>query len=104
MPLTANKILKVSVSEDKLTAKLTLNKGATASSLTSEQIESEVGGLGIRINDQGRANIAEFATQCAAGQVPQPIVVAQGERPTDDRNGYLKKLYEFLAILLFQCI
>ena len=94
MPLTENKLLKINVSDDRLTATMALaNTSVPAESLSAEQIIAEVAGLDIVLDDEAEKNIAEFATALAEEQIPEPIVIARGTPPQHDENGRIEKLY-----------
>ncbi len=97
MPVTANKLFRVNVSNDKLTATLSLNGDVSPSGVSAEEIEKEITDLEIRIDEQGKKNIAQFAAELAQQEVPEVVVVAQGTPPQHDENGRVEKLYESLA-------
>lgn len=94
MPVTANKLFRINVSNDKLTATLSLNGDAPPSAVSAEQIEKEIADLGIRIDEQGKKNIAQFAAELAQQKTPEVVVAAQGVPPKHDQNGRIEKLYE----------
>ncbi len=94
MPITSNKIFKVDISEDKLTALLSLNTGVSAQSVATADIIGQVTELKIILNNEGKARIAEFTQALAENVIPEPVVVARGTAPENDKNGFIKKLYE----------
>ena len=94
MPVTANKLFRINVSNDKLTATLSLNSDVSPSDVSAEEIEKEITNLEIRIDEQGKKNIAQFAAELAQQEAPEVVVVAQGVPPQHDENGRIEKLYE----------
>ncbi|MBN2375775.1 MAG: DUF342 domain-containing protein [Sedimentisphaerales bacterium] len=92
MPLTANKLLKVNISSDKLTATMDLNTGISAQSLTPEQISAEISALKIVIDEQGTENIKQFSETLCGGGTPESAVIARGKSPVHDQNGRIKNL------------
>ncbi len=97
MPVTANKLFRINVSNDKLTATLSLNGDAPPSDVSAEEIEKEITNLEIRIDEQSKKNIAQFAAELAQQEAPEVVVVAQGAPPQHDENGRIEKLYELPA-------
>ena len=65
MPVTANKLFRINVSTDNLTATLSLNGDVPPSGVSAEQIEKEITDLGIQIDEQSKKNIAQFAATSA---------------------------------------
>jgi len=94
MPITSNKFFKVDVSDDKLTALLSLNTGISAQSVAKSDIIGQVTELKIKLDQEGKARIAEFAQALAENIIPEPVVIARGTPPEHDKNGYIDKLYE----------
>lgn len=94
MPLTECKILRVNVSDDKLTATVSYNGETITRTISAEDAILAVKELGIVVSADGSANIAEFAACLAEGTVPKPVIVANGIAPVHDTNGRLEKLYE----------
>lgn len=92
--LTASKILRVNVANDKLTAALTLNGDAVTKVLTAEEIIQEIKHLDIRIDKAGIKNIEKFAAAMVQERVPEAAVIARGQAPIPDKNGQLKKLFD----------
>ena len=93
MPVTANKMLKVNVQSDKHVATLSLNGNTFTAAISAEEIAEQVQELGIILNDEGREAIVAFAEELAGEKVPEPVVVARGKPPVNDKNGALEKLY-----------
>jgi len=97
MSVTANKLFRINVSKDNLTATLSLNGEVPPSDVSTEQIEKEITDLGIQIDEQSKKNIAQFAAELAQQKIPEVIVAAQGTPPQHDQNGRIEKLYESLS-------
>ena len=97
MPVTTNKLFRINVSEDKLTATLSLNGDVSLSDVSAEEIEKEITDLEILIDEQGKKNIAQFAAELAQQEVPEVVAVAHGTPPQHDENGRIEKLYELPA-------
>ena len=94
MPVTANKLFRINVSNDKLTATLSLNGDVSPSTVSAEQIEKEIADLGICIDKQGKKNIAKFAAELEQQKAPEVTIAAQGVPPKHDQDGRIEKLYE----------
>ncbi len=94
MPLTANKLFKINVSNDQLMATLTVNGETPPGALPAEQIETEIADIGIVVDEQGKKDIAEYALALAESRIPEAIVVARGAAPVHDQNGTIVKLFE----------
>ncbi len=93
MPLTANKKYKVSYSKDNLTATIAINGETLPKDVTAQEVTSELIGLGLQINDEGKKNIQQFVAVINDKKQPETVIVAQGTPPVADTNGYIKKLY-----------
>jgi len=94
MPLTANKLFKVNISEDRLLATMSLNGQAPpAYTVTVDDILDELKLLKIAVDDQGKKNIVAFAGQLANQQVPKAMVIARGTPAKHDKNGRVEKLF-----------
>ena len=91
---TASKIIKVNVTDNNLTALVALNGDVVTETLTAEQITTEVGDLGIVIDEAGAKNIEHLAKIMAEERVPEAMVVARGTAPVSDENGRLEKLFD----------
>jgi len=94
MPLTSSKIFKVDISEDKVTALLSLNAGIAAQSAANLDIIGQIAELKIPLTSEAKARIAEFAQALAENVIPEPVVIARGKPPEHDHNGFIEKLYE----------
>ncbi len=94
MPLTANKLFRVQISDDRLVATLSLNGDVPPASISVDDIIAEIKILKIEISEDGSKAISDFAEALNQQQIPEPIVVAHGTAPEHDKNGKIQKLYE----------
>ncbi|MCP4709423.1 MAG: DUF342 domain-containing protein [Planctomycetes bacterium] len=94
MPLTANKLFRVTVSNDNLTATLSLNLEAPPGAISAEEILSQVEELGILVDDDGQKNIEVLSEAFTQEETPEPIVIARGTPPQNDTKGIVEKLYD----------
>jgi len=94
MPLTANKLFRVQISDDRLLATLSLNGDVPPANVSAENIISEIQILKIVISQEGTQAISKFADALNQQQVPNPIVIARGTAPEHDQNGRIQKFYE----------
>ena len=93
MPITANKIFRVNVDDDRLSANLALHKDTPTQAVPVEQIIEEVSQLGIAVDQQGEKILKQFAEELAQGKTPDPVVFAKGTAPKHDENGSIEKLF-----------
>ena len=94
MPLTANKIFRVSVSSDNLTATLSLNIETPPGAISTEEILAQVEELGIVVDDEGKKNLEMLTEAFTRDEMPEPAVIARGVPPQNDKKGIVEKLYE----------
>ncbi len=94
MPLTADKLFRVNISKDNLSATLSLHAEAVPQGVTADDIYNQLNQLGLKVNEQSRENIATFVESLSNGNIPQPVIVVQGKAPLHDQPGRIEKLYE----------
>jgi len=93
MPLTADKIYKVNISSDNLTATMSINTKPPPGNPIPDEIVTQIKALGLVIDAEGVKAIEDFAAALADKKVPKPVVVARGKPPQHDQPGRVEKLY-----------
>ena len=94
MPLTADKLFRVNISSDELTATLSLNMEGNTSAVTADSIISDLRAITIAMDRIDKGACEKFAAELADKKIPEPTIVAQGTPPVPDQNGKVEKLYE----------
>lgn len=94
MPLTANRLFKLHVTNDALTATLMLNANTLPTPQSPDEIAAEIAALGIILDDDSYKAIAQFAKTLEKNEIPEPTVIARGKTPVHEKNGKAEKLYE----------
>ncbi len=93
MPLTANKLFMVNISNDKLIATLSLHTADPPDNMTCEEIFNQISGMKITLDDEGKKAVADFVAKLAGKEKPEPVVIARGRKPEPDQPGKVEILY-----------
>lgn len=95
MPLTADKVFKIKVSDDRLTAVLSLNADVSPVTVPSiGEVLSQLNALHIVLDENAESAVQEYLDSLGAGKIPNPIVIATGTPARHDQEGKLDKLFE----------
>ncbi len=98
MPVIANKKFRIDLASDLMIATLLVNGKELPGKTPVSEIEEEVKALKIKLAEEGRQRIAEFAAALAEGVMPEPVVIARGKPPVNDTNGKIEKLFLETAV------
>ncbi len=93
MPLTASKKFKIAISQDQMTATLSVNGDSLPADVTIESLLSELNDLKLKVSEKGKLAIQAFVSDIQKKKMPEAIVIAAGTAPVADQNGFVKKLY-----------
>ncbi|MBN1435488.1 MAG: DUF342 domain-containing protein [Sedimentisphaerales bacterium] len=93
MPLTANKLFLINISNDKLIATLSLHVNDVPNNVTCEELLRQVRGMKIVVDEEGEKAVGDFVSDLANKGVPNPVVISQGRKPIADTPGQIEVLY-----------
>jgi hypothetical protein len=93
MPLTANKLFMVNISNDKLVATLSLHATEPPDKTSFEEILNQIGGMKITLDDEGKKAVEDFVAQLTRKEIPGPVVIARGQQPKPDQPGKIETLW-----------
>ena len=93
MPLTANKLFMVNISNDKLTATLSLHTAELPEKTSSEEILSQISGMKIIMDDNGKKTVENFIAKLDRGEIPKPVIITQGCESKPDKPGTVETLF-----------
>lgn len=93
MPLTASKKFKIAISQDQMTATLSVNGEALPVEVSVDGLVKELKELGLKLSESAKKAIPEYIATILAKKMPEALVIATGTAPVADQNGYIKKLY-----------
>lgn len=94
MPLTASKALRLTVSEDFLTASLKVNAEVAPFEMSLDDAMEQLHPFGLALSKGAAETIMEMLTAWVEGDLPEQIVIARGARPVHEQGGGIEKLYE----------
>jgi uncharacterized protein (DUF342 family) len=94
MPLTANKLFMVNISNDKLIATLSLHTADPPDNMTCEEIFNQISGMKITLDEEGKKAVADFVAKLAGKEILKPVVIARGRKPEPDQPGKVEILYK----------
>jgi len=92
MPAVQEQLLKLDVSADHLTAKLCVRPGVQPRPTSPEEILAFLRESKVCVNEERLPEIKAFARALSEGAIPEPLVVAEGRKPVDDKPGRIERL------------
>ncbi|MBN2063731.1 MAG: hypothetical protein JW745_02930, partial [Sedimentisphaerales bacterium] len=76
MPLTASKKFKIAISQDQMTATLSINGDSLPADVTIESLTNELNDLKLKISEKGKVAIQTFVSDIQKKKIPEAIVIA----------------------------
>ena len=93
MPLTADKLFMVNISNDNLIATLSLHATEPPDNVTSQEILNQISAMKITLDDEGKKAVEDFVAKLTKGDIPDPAIIARGRNPEPDQPGKVEILY-----------